>query len=278
MGWEWNWDNAKRVWAEESIEIEIEKITESMSKRGLPAEDIAEYTKIDEKQVYEKVMEASLKECIIEKVTVEDFNHENDLMSAMLHQFGTEKMREIYYNTGEKYAKEAVAERMLLLGIPIDIIIEDTELIEERIIELKKGLNLYDWCDGMNENVKYWLDIADYDIETARAMLKTGRYLYVGFMCHQTIEKALKAVVARDCAEGEMPPKTHDLTKLAIQSNLLDLMSEEQKNFIEDLNPLNIESRYPEYKNQIAAGLTKEICAELIKGTEELLCWIKEQL
>ena len=130
----------------------------------------------------------------------------------------------------------------------------------------------------MNDSVKYWLEIADYDIETARAMLKTGRYLYVGFMCHQTIEKALKAIVARDCAEGEIPPKIHDLTKLAVLAKLLDLMSEKQQNFIEDLNPLNIESRYPEYQNQIAAGLTKEICGELIEKTEELLCWIKELL
>jgi hypothetical protein len=39
-----------------------------------------------------------------------------------------------------------------------------------------------------------------------------------------------------------------------------------------------IEARYPEYKDEIAAGLTNEICEEFIKGTEEMLCWIKEQL
>jgi len=65
----------------------------------------------------------------------------------------------------------------------------------------------------MNESVKYWLDIADYDIETARVMLKGGRYLYVGFMCHQVIEKALKSVIARDCADGEIPPTIHHLLK-----------------------------------------------------------------
>ena len=109
-------------------------------------------------------------------------------------------------------------------------------------------------------------------------MLNSKRFLYVGFICHQTIEKALKAVVARDCEEGEIPPKIHDLSKLAIRAKLFDLMTEEQQDFIEDLNPLNIESRYPEYKDDIAAGLTEENCGELIEGTEELLCWIKEQL
>ncbi|MCR5849431.1 MAG: HEPN domain-containing protein [Bacteroidaceae bacterium] len=39
------------------------------------------------------------------------------------------------------------------------------------------------------EKVRYWLDIADYDFDTAKAMHQTGRWLYVAFMCHQVIEK-----------------------------------------------------------------------------------------
>lgn len=35
--------------------------------------------------------------------------------------------------------------------------------------------------------------MSDYDFDTAQAMLETKRYLYVGFMCHQVIEKILKA-------------------------------------------------------------------------------------
>lgn len=34
------------------------------------------------------------------------------------------------------------------------------------------------------ERVKYWIDIAEYDYDTAEAMLKSGRRLYVAFMCH----------------------------------------------------------------------------------------------
>lgn len=55
-------------------------------------------------------------------------------------------------------------------------------------------------------------------------------------------------------------------------------MSSGQQDFIEEVNPFNIEARYPEYKDEIAAGLNKENCKELIKGTEEFLCWIKQQL
>jgi hypothetical protein len=46
-----------------------------------------------------------------------------------------------------------------------------------------------------SDRVDYWLRLADYDLATARALLTTRRYLYVGFMCHQVIEKTLKAAV-----------------------------------------------------------------------------------
>jgi len=46
------------------------------------------------------------------------------------------------------------------------------------------------------DKVKYWVDIANYDFDTAKAMLESKRFLYVGFMCHQTIEKILKAYLS----------------------------------------------------------------------------------
>jgi HEPN domain-containing protein len=133
--------------------------------------------------------------------------------------------------------------------------------------------------DNMVDNTAdYWIMSADYDIETARAMLKTGRYLYVGFMCQQTIEKALKAIIARDCVEGELPPKIHNLLKLSQIADLYKLMSEKQISLIDGLNPLNIEGRYPEYKQLIAKTIPKNNATKLINETEDLLCWIKARL
>ena len=45
----------------------------------------------------------------------------------------------------------------------------------------------------MVDKIRYWAEFSDYDLDTAQAMLETRRFLYVGFMCHQVIEKALKA-------------------------------------------------------------------------------------
>lgn len=39
------------------------------------------------------------------------------------------------------------------------------------------------------DKTAYWLDIADYDLDTAEALHNSGRWLYVAFMCHQVIEK-----------------------------------------------------------------------------------------
>jgi HEPN domain-containing protein len=129
----------------------------------------------------------------------------------------------------------------------------------------------------MSDHSEYWLELADYDIETAKVMLSGKRYVYVGFMCHQAIEKALKGVIARDYAEGEIPPKIHDLSKLAVRAGVIDAMTPKQQDFIEELNPLNIEARYPAYKDQVHRSLTQTKCQEIVVKAEELLCWIKAQ-
>jgi len=128
----------------------------------------------------------------------------------------------------------------------------------------------------MNEKVQYWLDIADYDLETARAMLKTKRYLYVGFMCHQVIEKGLKACYA--FAKNEIPPYTHNLIQLAEKSGMIHKLAEQQLNFIDTLQPFNIEARYPSYKEKVLKILDDKKCKRILNDTEELYQWIKKQL
>ena len=95
----------------------------------------------------------------------------------------------------------------------------------------------------MNDNVKYWVEMSDYDFDTANAMLETKRYLYVGFMCHQTIEKILKAYWSKIL--DEPPLKIHTLSRLAEKTGIYTEMSEFQLDTIDTLEPLNIEARYP---------------------------------
>jgi HEPN domain-containing protein len=121
----------------------------------------------------------------------------------------------------------------------------------------------------------YWIELAEYDLDTAKAMQQTGRYLYVGFMCQQTAEKALKAVIAK---QGIFPPKIHHLTRLAELSNLLNSLNDEQAALLYELYPFNIEACYPLHKDKIAHVLNQKNCKEYISKTEEFLQWIKQKL
>ena len=66
------------------------------------------------------------------------------------------------------------------------------------------------------------------------------------------------------------PPFTHDLEYIALQSNFYNILSEKQQDFIVELNPLNIETRYSEYKEEVAKRLTPAKCAEILEQTKEL--------
>ena len=127
----------------------------------------------------------------------------------------------------------------------------------------------------MLNKADYWLELCDDDMKAARAMFETKNYLWTGFICHLIAEKALKAVIAS--ITEQIPPKTHDLPKLASIGNIND-MTDDFKKLLNNLTPLQIDARYPEYKEKISATLTKEYCRRLLKETGDFLCWIKQKL
>lgn len=122
----------------------------------------------------------------------------------------------------------------------------------------------------------YWFDGAEYDLQTARAMLETQRMLYVGFMCHQVIEKALKGCFVTRKPDEELP-YIHKLMRLANLCGLSAEMSEGQLDLLDTLSPLNIEARYPLQKERLLASLTVPRCEQMIKETEELYQWIRKK-
>ena len=128
----------------------------------------------------------------------------------------------------------------------------------------------------MKGNTKYWLDLSDYDLETAEAMLSSGRYLYVGFMCHQTIEKIFKAFFSQRSEEA--PPYSHNLSHLAEKSGILKIIPDDLLDIINILDPLNVEARYPTHKEQLMKDLTAAKCKLILLETRKLQSWVKEKL
>jgi len=107
-------------------------------------------------------------------------------------------------------------------------------------------------------------------------MLETKRYLYVGFMCHQSIEKILKATFVK--ANSTIPPYTHSLIDIADKANIYNKFNNKQKDLIDILQPLNIQARYPTYKDKLLKSLNYEKCTDILSQTKELLIWIKTKL
>lgn len=126
------------------------------------------------------------------------------------------------------------------------------------------------------DRVKYWLNIVDSDLDTAEYLFHGGRWLYVAFMCHQVIEKTLKAYWS--ATHDDDPPYTHSHIKLLEGCGLKDELSEAQLRFIAMMVPMNIEARYPQYKQDIASSLNETVCRSILDQTKQLNQWILQKL
>jgi len=117
-----------------------------------------------------------------------------------------------------------------------------------------------------------WLKQAKYDLETAKDMFKASRYPYCVFMCHLSLEKALKARYAGKFKV--IPPKTHDLNYLCSKAKIV--LSEDDSIFIDELNDLSVHTRYPDELKKILKEYTKARAIDILKRSKKVLLWLKE--
>ena len=123
------------------------------------------------------------------------------------------------------------------------------------------------------KKIEYWLDIAHYDLVSAKAMLESKRFLYVGFLCHQVAEKCLKAYFWHNRKKD--PPHTHNLLLLSEESRFDEQAGEEHFSLFNELMPLNIQARYPEDRELLLKTLTARKCRRLYMKTKEFYGWIR---
>jgi len=89
----------------------------------------------------------------------------------------------------------------------------------------------------MDKIVEHWIERSQYDLDTAKVMFDAGRFLYVSYMCQQSVEKLLKAIIAQ---QGKENFPIHNLNRLAEISAISDELSLEQFNFLAELTPFHI--------------------------------------
>jgi len=118
-----------------------------------------------------------------------------------------------------------------------------------------------------------WFKQADYDLKTAKAMLKTGRYIYTVFMCHLSIEKALKGLYAKKFKKD--PPKIHNLNYFCDKIGLE--LSEPLQKFVDDLNSLSVPTRYPDEIEKLLKDYKKSLTEKIFNKTKDLLSWLKQE-
>lgn len=116
-----------------------------------------------------------------------------------------------------------------------------------------------------------WFRQSEYDFDTAKYMYNGSRFAYAVFMCHLSVEKALKGLYYQRLKD--MPPKTHNL--IYILSKIEIRPEAKMSKILTKLNEANIATCYPETLDIISKNYTELIVNELINSTEEALQWIK---
>ena len=114
-----------------------------------------------------------------------------------------------------------------------------------------------------------------YDLDTAKAMLQTGRLIYAVFMCQQSLEKCLKALLAYE--NKEIFP-IHNLRRLAELANVIHELDESALIKIDFLLSYYINSRYKDDLEQLPKGITEQVVRDFIQFSEGLITWLCQKM
>lgn len=122
------------------------------------------------------------------------------------------------------------------------------------------------------KRVNEWLAISNEDLEVAELCFNGSKFLHCAYMCQQSMEKSLKALIA---ADNEIPMPIHNLPGLAMDAGIWDTMQTEHKVFLRALTTYAIEARYPERKRRLYEQCTRDEAERILYGTKEMVAWVK---
>jgi len=127
---------------------------------------------------------------------------------------------------------------------------------------------------NINEHIDYWFKSSEDDLETANNMFNSKFFDWCLFVGHLALEKLLKSIWIK-VNQQMIPPKTHNLMKLAETSNLQ--LTEEQIEFLRLVNQFNIEARYQEAKDTFHKLANEEFAKNNLLKINEYYQWLKSQ-
>lgn len=128
---------------------------------------------------------------------------------------------------------------------------------------------------GHRKSFQMWVDRVAYDMDTAKAMLQTGRWIYAIFMCQQSLEKCFKALLAYQ--EKEIVP-IHNLRRLAETASVINELNDSRLMKLDFLSNYYINARYKEDLQQLSKGITETTVRDFIEFSEEVVTWLYQKM
>ena len=123
----------------------------------------------------------------------------------------------------------------------------------------------------IQKQIAYWRDGSVSNLESAEILISKGKCLEGLFFCHLTLEKILKAHVAK--ATREISPKIHHLGELRRIAGIE--MEESQRLLLGEMNDFAREARYPiPYKDLPSRSRAEN----LLQKTREIHQWLINKL
>ena len=120
----------------------------------------------------------------------------------------------------------------------------------------------------MKEEVKRWIEQAEEDYDNAKFNFNGKKYRVAAFLCQQSAEKSLKALLLKQ--KGEIR-KIHDLVELGKNAGI-------EESLLGDLKQLTlayIYSRYPDVEESF--NLNGKL-PYFLNVSKEVLKWVKQKL
>jgi HEPN domain-containing protein len=125
------------------------------------------------------------------------------------------------------------------------------------------------------QHIRFWVDSANEDWETASILLDGKRYGFCLFSLHLVIEKILKALWLKESVTNT-PPFTHDLVRLAEETGIE--LNPEQIDFLSVINSWNIRGRYPDFTKSLHHNATPDYVHTQLKKVSDLKEWLEQKI
>jgi HEPN domain-containing protein len=128
---------------------------------------------------------------------------------------------------------------------------------------------------SLANSIQPWIEAASDDLDAAEDLFKSGRWAYVCFLCHQAIEKMLKALIMKNTSTPA--PPSHNLGFLMQQTGIL--IPADVETSILRTAPHYMSSRYPDSAGgRPSQNYNEHIAREILEKTRETFQWLEQHL